>query len=424
MSENAEQNLWRKTARSELQTRPLEEDVFADLAVIGGGFTGCSAALHAAQRGATVRLLEAETIGYGGSGRNVGLVNAGLWMPPDEVERALGREAGAKLNAALAAAPDLVFSLIGRYGIDCEALRSGTLHCAHSQAGFADLQNRLRQQSARGAPVTLLDARETERRTGAAGFHGALFDPRAGTIQPLAYVRGLAIAAEKNGAVLHERSPAREIGRASAHWVVRTGKGSVHAHCLLLATNAYHHAAAGIAGPAYVPFHYFQAATKPLGPNRRGAILPRREGCWDTARIMSSFRLDGEGRLIVGGVGALGHLGSGLHRGWAERKLRSLYPQLAGEPFDDFWSGRIAMTGDHLPKIVLLGDNAFSIFGYSGRGIGPGTVFGAAAASVLLGESETQWPIAPIDGYSERMTRLKSAFFETGAALVHMGALR
>ncbi len=110
-SKRAGQNLWNATARMALRTRPLEEHAVADLVVIGGGFTGCSAALHAAEQGAKVRLLEAETIGHGGSGRNVGLVNAGLWMPPDQVEAKLGREAGAKLNAVLAAAPDLVFSL-------------------------------------------------------------------------------------------------------------------------------------------------------------------------------------------------------------------------------------------------------------------------------------------------------------------------
>ncbi|MFP6681506.1 MAG: FAD-dependent oxidoreductase, partial [Gammaproteobacteria bacterium] len=131
---------------------PLHDYASADLVVIGGGFTGCSAALHAAEQGAEVRLLEAETIGHGGSGRNVGLVNAGLWTPPDEDEQILGRDAGVRLNAALAEAPDLVFSLIERHAIECEAIRCGTLHCAHSAAGFRELKNRLHQQRERSAP--------------------------------------------------------------------------------------------------------------------------------------------------------------------------------------------------------------------------------------------------------------------------------
>jgi glycine/D-amino acid oxidase-like deaminating enzyme len=416
------QNLWRTTARTELLTRPLEEQAVADLVVIGGGFTGCSAALHAAERGAKVRMLEAETIGHGGSGRNVGLVNAGLWMPPDQVEEKLGREAGAKLNAVLAAAPDLVFTLIERHGIDCEATRAGTLHCAHSAAGLKELDARFRQQSVRGAPVSLLDAAETEARTGTSTYRGALFDARAGTIQPLAYCRGLASAAQEAGAQLHERSPVREIARDSGDWLVRTEKGAVRARGLLLATNAYHQAAAGVAAPAYVPVHYFQAATKPLSGNLLATILPGREGCWDTATVMSSFRLDATGRLLIGGMGALDHPGSAAHKRWAARKLGALFPRIAGEPLEFFWFGRIAMTSDHLPKILRLGDHAFSIFGYSGRGIGPGTVFGKALARVLLGDSEAELPLAVIDSYSERFTRVKRMAFEAGATVVHLVA--
>jgi glycine/D-amino acid oxidase-like deaminating enzyme len=415
-------NLWDATARTHSGTRPLEEQALADLVVIGGGFTGCSAALHAAGQGAKVRLLEAETIGHGGSGRNVGLVNAGLWMPPDEVEEKLGRETGAKLNAVLAAAPDLVFSLIERHGMECEATRVGTLHCAHSAAGLADLEARFRQQSVRGAPMSLLDAAETEARTGTSAYRGALFDARAGTIQPLAYCRGLAGAAQAAGAQLHERSAVHRIERDGGDWLVRTEKGSVRARGLLLATNAYHQAAAGVAAPAYVPVHYFQAATKPLSGNVLATILPGREGCWDTATIMSSFRLDAAGRLIVGGIGALDHAGSAAHKRWAARKIGALFPQIAGEPLDYFWFGRIAMTNDHLPKILRLGDNAFSVFGYSGRGIGPGTVFGRALAGVLLGGGEAELPIGAIDSYSERFTGVKGVVFEAGATVVHMVA--
>ena len=120
-------NLWRQTAGPPVAAAPLGADVEAEAVVIGGGFTGCSAALHLAEAGADVRLLEAETIGHGGSGRNVGLVNAGLWTPPDEVEARLGVAAGRTLNAALAAGPALVFELIDRHRIACAATRNGTL---------------------------------------------------------------------------------------------------------------------------------------------------------------------------------------------------------------------------------------------------------------------------------------------------------
>ena len=397
----------------------LRDNVSADLVVIGGGFTGCSAALHAAEQDAEVRLLEAETIGHGGSGRNVGLVNAGLWMPLDEVEQILGRDAGVRLNAALAEAPDLVFSLVERHAIECEAIRAGTLHCAHSAAGFRDLQNRLHQQRERGAPVELLEAETTCSRTGSANFHGALFDARAGTIQPLAYCRGLAKAAQTAGAVLHEESGVKEIARVGCDWVVQTATGKVRAKALLLATNGYHKSVADVAAPAYVPIHYFQMATKPIGNGLPATILPGREGCWDTATVMSSFRLDAAGRLIIGGVGALNHPGAGMHKAWARRKIATIFPALKNQPLEYAWAGRIAMTGDHLPKILRLGENAYSIFGYSGRGIGPATVFGKTAAEGLLGNSEESLPLRPIHSYSERFTSIKQIYYEFGATVIH-----
>ena len=187
-------NLWRDSAAEHLSAPQFQGNRNTDLAIIGGGFTGLSAALHAAGQGAEVTLLEAETIGHGGSGRNVGLVNAGLWLPPDDVCKTLGNQAGEHLNSVLAAAPDLVFDLIERHAIACEPVRAGTLHLAHASRGLAQLQTRLAQAQARGAPVRLLDAQETAARLGTACFHGALHDSRAGTIQPLAYARGLAPA--------------------------------------------------------------------------------------------------------------------------------------------------------------------------------------------------------------------------------------
>ncbi|MBQ0748687.1 MAG: FAD-binding oxidoreductase, partial [Roseovarius sp.] len=125
-------NLWRESALETFAAPPLRGERMVDLAIIGAGFTGLSAALHAAGQGADVAVLEAETVGEGGSGRNVGLVNAGLWLPPDEVCKILGVEAGEHLNTVLAEAPTLVFDLIAQHDIACEATRNGTLHLAHA----------------------------------------------------------------------------------------------------------------------------------------------------------------------------------------------------------------------------------------------------------------------------------------------------
>lgn len=422
MSAYVERNLWQDTAPESFSAPALAESATADLVIVGGGFTGCAAALAAAEQGMNVRLLEAEHVGHGGSGRNVGLVNAGLWMPPDDIEARLGAADGARLNAILAAAPDLVFSLITEHGIRCNAVHNGTLHCAHSRGGLRELRSRLAQQRARSAPVDLLAAAETRRRTGSKAFHGALFDRRAGTVEPLAYCRGLARAATEAGARLHEGSAARSIREDGSTWHVVTDGGSVSARALLVATNAYHRRTEGMAEPPFTPVHFFQFATAPLAAEHLGTVLPGREGCWDTGKVMSAFRGDAQGRLLVGSIGALDHAGADIHRHWARRKLAALFPQLRDEPFEHVWHGRIAMTRDHLPRIVRLGDSGLMIFGYSGRGIGPGTAFGRAAATALAGGDSTALPLAPQAPparHGERGLRWRERLFELGSVADH-----
>lgn len=414
----AEPNLWRHTGGHPIDAAPLAHDTTADVVVIGGGFTGCSAALHLAEGGARVLLLEAQSIGHGGSGRNVGLVNAGLWTPPDEVEKLIGQEAGRRLNEVLSRGPDLVFELIDRHGIACEAARSGTLHCAHSRSGLADLERRHRQQVARGAPVKLLDAAETTRRTGSDRFLGALFDARAGTIQPLAYVRGLAHAAIAAGARLHEHSPAVAVQHSGGAWQVGTAHGTVTAAALIQATDSYAHRADQPA--TFTPVDYFQCATAPLSETQRRNILPGGEGCWDTARVMSSFRVDAGGRVIVGAVGSLGGLAGGIHGNWAARKLASLFPQLAHQPFEHGWSGRIGMTADHLPKVAAIGPRGVAIYGYSGRGIAPGSTFGKAAAAWALGQGDSAFPVPINPVRTEAFTRVKKYYYAFGSVVTHM----
>jgi glycine/D-amino acid oxidase-like deaminating enzyme len=418
----ADRNLWQDSAKEVFEADVFTGEISVDLCILGGGFTGCSAALTAAQAGASVLLLEAETIGHGGSGRNVGLVNAGLWLPPQDVCAALGQAQGTRLNTALAAAPQQVFDLIDAHDIACEPVRHGTLHCAHSPKGFKDLEMRFAQQKALGAPVTLLDAAAARLRTGSDKVHGALHDARAGTIQPLAYARGLARAAVQHGARIHENSPVKTVARQGADWIISTSEGTVKSKKILISTNAYHQPVKGADVPATTPVHYFQLATAPLGHNIATQVLPGGEGCWDTGTVMTSFRKDQAGRVILGAMGNPDALG--LHEAWARRALQRLFPQVGDVPFDHFWSGRIAMTSDHIPKVMRVGDAGYAVFGYSGRGIGPGTVIGAAAAQALLSGDEAHLPLEAVDGYAEAFTGAKGQFYELAARLVHAGAAR
>ncbi len=199
--------LWEKTAPPAPPTSPLKGSVKADVAVVGCGYTGLSAALRLAEKGAKVVALEAVEIGFGGAGRNVGLVNAGMWLPPSDIVKTLGPDYGERLLKLLGDAPAEVFKLVEAHAIDCDLVRNGTLHCAVGSSGRAEIEDRARQWGERGAPVRVLSAAETAARIGSDVYPGSLLDLRAGTIQPLAYARGLGRAAIAAGAAVHTQSP-------------------------------------------------------------------------------------------------------------------------------------------------------------------------------------------------------------------------
>jgi glycine/D-amino acid oxidase-like deaminating enzyme len=412
--------LWRATAPPLEATSRLESDIGADVAVVGAGFTGLSAALHLAEKGVRVVVLEAGEVGEGASGRNVGLVNAGLWLMPSDLLAAIPAPFGERLLRQLADAPDLVFELIERHGIACEAVRNGTLHCAVGGSGLREIEQRAREWEERGAPVELLDAAETRNKLGARGYRGGLLDRRAGTIQPLAYVRGLAASAMAKGAVIYTRSRVERGLDRSRHWRLETELGSVRASQVIVATDVYS------AGPwrqlqaEQVRLPYFNFATPPLSADLQRSILPERQGAWDTRKILSSFRLDNAGRLVFGSVGALRGLGLSIHREWSRRELRRLFPQIGAVDFEHEWYGWIGMTADALPRLHCQGPNCFSISGFNGRGIGPGTTFGRDLARLALGElrpEDLALPLSPIVPQAGRS--MQEAAYEMGAQLLH-----
>jgi len=415
--------LWESTAPPAPPTSPLQADQTVDVAIVGAGYTGLSAALHLAEGGARVTVLEAEEIGFGGSGRNVGLVNAGMWVMPAELPKVLGETYGARLLDTLGNAPDLVFDLIQRHGIACEALRVGTLHCAASQAGLKELTERARQWAALKAPVQLLDAAAARAKTGTDAYHGALLDLRAGTIQPLAYARGLARAALNAGASVHTHSPVTAARDRQTHWELRTRSGApVHARWVVVASNAYSH----LDGPwaslrtELVRLPYFNMATVPLDPALRKQILPECQGVWDTRQVLSSFRYDAAGRLVFGSVGDLSGAGMHIHTQWGRRALAKLYPALKDIPFEHEWYGTIGMTADALPRLHRPARNTLSFSGYNGRGIAPGTVLGRELARLVLGtrtEADLPLPVTTIQRATLRRTR--ECWYEFGARLIH-----
>uniref|UniRef100_A0A7C4RGR1 FAD-binding oxidoreductase n=1 Tax=Desulfatirhabdium butyrativorans TaxID=340467 RepID=A0A7C4RGR1_9BACT len=414
-----ELGLWAATAPPPPISNALQGESSCDVTVIGGGFTGISAALHLAEAGVDVTLLEARQIGYGGSGRNVGLVNAGLWVLPDDVLKALGSDYGERLNTVLGASPDLVFNLIENYGISCEALRNGTLHCAHSPAGYRYLRERQAQWARRGAPVVLLEREIATSRIGSSAYYGALLDLRAGTVQPLAYVYGLAHAAVKRGARLHVQSPVTEISRAEGKWVVQTPSGRVRSKAVILATNGYVDQVLPELKQVFIRFNYFQFATRPLPDHVLKTVLPERNGIWDTNTVLSSMRLDRSGRLVVGSVGTVDGFAHRLHEAWARRMLCAVFPQIGSVHFDYAWHGVIAMTRNHMPRFYRLGPDFYTVMSYNGRGIGPGTVFGKLLADVVCKDSIEDFPLPLTEPKPVWLRKGWEFFYEAGARLYH-----
>lgn len=411
--------LWDETAPKKVDFPIFAGGRKADVAVVGGGYTGLSAALHLSVSGVDVCLLEANRIGHGGSGRNVGLVNAGLWMFPDDVAKALGKERGERLLSVLGGSPELVYGLIDKYGMDCEAVRKGTLHCAHSASGYRALQARLEQWGRRGVNLTLFDKAEAASKIGSDAFHGALLDLRAGTVQPLAYAYGLAEAAATAGATLFCSSPVISLERTSDQWRLKTAKGVLTAKSVILAGGGYIQGIRKELGKTFIPFNFFQFSTQPLPEQVRKTILPGGHGAWDTALVLSSFRLDKAGRLIVGSVGMVDKTAFRLHRDWTKRTLSNVFPQVGRVELQHAWHGRIAMTTDHIPRFYTLDKDLAMVTNYNGRGIGPGTVFGKLMADYMIGGDPDTIPLPRSTAAPLLQRGLMGAYYEAGARLYH-----
>lgn len=387
-------SLWDASAVEADYDNPLVKDSKVDVAIIGGGFTGLSTALHCAQKGLNVHVLEAHRIGYGGSGRNAGLVNAGAQYPPAKVRKILGDVYGPRYVARLGAAPEKVFSLIETYQIRCEATRTGTLHAAHAPSGYQDLVERYTEWRRLGAPVDLLDREAAAAKIGSSAFFGGLVDHRAGTINPMGYCRGLARAALAEGAEISTGVRATKLTKSPGPtWTVQTDEACIEARSVVLGTNAYTDALWPGLAKVFTPIPYFQLATEPLGARIR-SILPDAQGLWDTGPIMFSLRRDQAKRLIIGSMGPLiGNERRGLSHRWAQKQLARLFPQLGPVNFEEAWVGRIALTPDHIPRLLELDDGLYTPIGYNGRGITTGTLFGEAIAGLLTGDDKDDLPL-------------------------------
>jgi glycine/D-amino acid oxidase-like deaminating enzyme len=368
-----------------------------------------------------VILLEADRIGSGAVGKSSGFVSAGLWVPPSDIVKAIGEVYGPRLIKALGTAPRVTFDLINTLGLDCGASHAGTLQCAPDEIAFNDLKERRAASSSPASELKLVDAEETVRLTGTTAYRGALVDYRTGVLHPLSFVRSLAVAAEKAGATIREKSAAIGFDYAGDRWTVSTERGRVSAKWLLVASEAHTIGAHFGLLREYVPMPYFNAATRPLKSAERPAVMPAGQPIVDLRKVVSSYRFDGHDRLVVGSIGEVSGLDGAINRNWIARKISRLFPQLRGIEIECAWAGIIGVTNTHMPTVHRIGRHAYALGGYNGRGIAAGTVLGELLSQVILGRlQETDLPVPVTEPGVARLASLRGKALRSGAAAFHM----
>lgn len=397
-SEPLPPSLWAATAPAAPPTSPLRESIATDVLVIGGGYTGLSTALHLAERGTRVTLLEANEPGWGASGRNGGQVNPTLKHDPDELVRMLGAERAEPLIDAISRSADLVFDLINRHAIDCQPVRAGWLQLSYAEKSVAAMHARARQWARRGVPVELLDRIAVSRRVGTEAFAGGWLDGRAGAIQPLAYARGLVSAAQKAGGAVHAQTTVAKLERQSTRWVATTATGNeVHAERVVIATNGYTGALWPGLAQTVLSANSFIVATRPLNGTHAQAILARGETASTSQRLLLYFRKDAAGRLLMGGRGFFAEPRGPGDFAHLERSLGLLFPQLGPLDYEYRWAGRIAITRDFMPHIHEPAPGVTMALGCNGRGIALCTSLGQHIAARLAGSDNVfPYPRSPI----------------------------
>ena len=393
-----EPSLWTATAPPAPAVPPLEESIQADVCVIGAGYAGLSTALHLAERGVRTVVLEAKEPGYGGSGRNGGQVIPGLKYDPDDLEAMFGRERGAKLVAFAGRTADAVFDLIAKHRMDVPHVRNGWIQGAHSRASVDETRRRAEQWARRGAPAQWLDKTETDRHVGTTQYLASWIDRRGGGVQPLAYARGLAKAAIAAGATIHGHSPAQHLARETNRWIVTTQRGCVAADRVVICTNGYADDLwPGMRRSVIAPNSY-QIATEPLSDNIRKSILPFGQVSSDARKLLLYFRLDDQGRLLLGGRGPFREPKDASDWRHLEAMLPRLFPQVKDARIDYRWCGRLAITRDFLPHLHEPAPGLLIDIGCMGRGVALQTALGQAMADyVASGNAEAlPLPLRPI----------------------------
>lgn len=379
-----ERSYYVATANPASRHPPLEGEVDADLAVVGGGCTGLSAALHAAERGLKVVLIEGGLIGWGASGRNGGQMIPGLRKGALGLVRSFGRERGRALFDLAFEARGLVLDLIERHAIDCDLRLTGHVVGAVSASDMADLEAEAEcLATVMDFPhVEVLSAAEARAKVDTP-YHGALFEKLGGHMHPLNYTLGLAQAAAAAGVTIHEDSVATRLDRGE-RIRVGTARGAVRARHVVLAGDALLSGLEPRVNSRIMPVGNYIVATEPLSD--AAAIIPSNAAVSDTRFVVNYYRLSADGRLLFGGGEKYTPRPPADIPAFVRPHMEQTFPQLRGRRIDHAWGGLVSLTTSRLPHVGRFGEVYFA-HGYSGKGVILSTLSGKLLAEAITGDS-------------------------------------
>ncbi len=369
-------------------TAALAGEQRADVCVVGGGVTGCSAALHLARCGFHVKLLEAGGIGWGASGRAGGHVMPGFGVGMDVVERGLGADGARQVWDMSREAIGLVDDLVRTYEIPCD-LQWGYVHTA-IRPRHMRMYREWAQKVTEGygyEGLELLDQAAMQEHVRSDYYIGGVYEPAAGRLHPLNYTLGLARAAQDHGAELHEDSAVTAIDRGDPA-VVHTQDGSVRAKFVVLACNAYLDALDPQLRAKLMPVSNYVIATEPLDDERVARTLPTDKAVSDANFVLDYYHLSSDHRLLYGGqVSYSGREPRNL-RGRMEAKMTRIFPALEGVRIEHMWGGWVGITLNRFPHFGRVGGNLYFAHGYSGQGLAIAGMAGKLLSEAIAGQAQ------------------------------------
>ncbi len=367
-----------------------------DVAIVGSGYTGLNAARVLAKSGATVAVLERETIGWGASSRNGGMATPGLKQKVEKIFKEYGEENGRLFWQSSMDAIDLVDEIISSEGIECDWQRNGHIALAYKPSHFEKMQQSAEwYRNTLGYDVNLVAPSELRSEIGSDVFYGGMSSDFSGGLQPAKYVFGLARVAQKYGAVLCEETAVTHIKKQPNGYQIQTSRGTLNAKEVVIATNGYTDRLVPQLKPRVFPVGSYIIVTEPLSQELQQKLSPKGRMFYDSKWLLNYFRLTGDGRFLWGGRNDLS-TDLDLHESKNRLQAQMVYtfPELRNVPVTHTWTGKLGITFDLMPHIGRV-DGVHYAFGYGGHGLSIATYLGTEIGKLLAGQIDST-PFAEI----------------------------